>query len=147
MPFRIKLFGGEFGWLSGNDTLAERQFQLLVDGVTDYAIYMLDPNGVVASWNAGAQRIKGYERAEIIGQNFSRFFTDEDRQAGLPGRILDHARTDGRYEGEGVRRRKNGSRFHAHVVVNPLHDARGQLIGFAKITRDVTERIEAQEDL
>ena len=95
----------------------------------------------------GAERIKGYSAEEILGQHFSRFFTEDDRRAGLPSRILNEAGASGRYEGEGVRVRKNGSRFHAHAVVNALHDRQGELIGFAKITRDITERVEAQENL
>ena len=123
------------------------QLQLLIDGVTDYAIYMLDPTGVVVSWNHGAERIKGYSAEEILGQHFSHFFTEDDRKAGLPSRILNEAGASGRYEGEGVRVRKNGSRFHAHAVVNSLHNRQGELVGFAKITRDITERVEAQENL
>lgn len=147
-PFRIKLFGGEIIWRRGHPAPhAERQFDFLVDGVTDYAIYMLDPNGVVTTWNAGAQRINGYDAGEIIGKHFDRFFTEEDRAAGLPGQILDQARTHGRFEAEGVRLRKDGRRFYAYAVVNALRDQRGELIGFAKITRDITQRVEAQEDL
>jgi PAS domain S-box-containing protein len=141
------LFGYEFTWPGGNHALAERQFQLLVDGVTDYAIYMLDSNGVVTSWNAGARRIKGYEADEVVGQHFGLFFTDEDCQAGLPARVLDSARANCRFEGEGIRVRKDGSRFHAHAVVNALHNPRGELVGFAKITQDVTERVEARQNL
>jgi PAS domain S-box-containing protein len=147
-PFSVKLLGRELAWPFVNHALeTERQFHLLVDGVTDYALYMLDPNGIVTSWNLGAQRIKGYSAEEIVGQHFSRFFTDEDRQAGLPVRMLDTARADGRFEGEEIRVRKNGARFHAHVVVNALRNDRGELLGFAKITRDVTERVEAQQNL
>ena len=143
----IELLGREFAWPARKHTLAERQFQLLVDGVSDYAIYMLDPNGVLTSWNAGAQRIKGYRAEEIVGQNFGRFFTDEDRQAGVPAEILKSARAVGRFEGEGLRVRKNGSRFHAHVVVNALHNSGAEVVGFAKVTRDITERVETQENL
>jgi PAS domain S-box-containing protein len=147
-PFRINLFGGEIVWPSGaRMPSAERQLSFLIDGVTDYAIYMLDPDGVVTSWNAGAERIKGYRSEEIVGQHFSRFFNAEDREAGLPGQILDGARREGRFEGEGIRLRKNGSRFHAHAVINALRNERGELVGFAKITRDITERVEAQQDL
>jgi PAS domain S-box-containing protein len=148
MPFRIKVFGSELVWRREHVvTDAERQFEFLVEGVTDYAIYMLDPNGVVISWNAGAQRIKGYDSTEIIGKHFNRFFTEEDRAAGLPGQILDQARTQGRFEAEGVRLRKDGRRFYAHAIVNALCDRQGKLIGFAKITRDITERVESQEEL
>lgn len=148
MSFRIKVFGSEIVWRRSYAIPdAERQFDLLVEGVTDYAIYMLDLNGVVISWNAGAQRIKGYDAGEIIGQRFDRFFTEEDRAVGLPSQILDKARTQGRFEAEGVRVRKDGRRFYAHAIINALRDQGGQLIGFAKITRDITERVEAQADL
>jgi len=145
---KITLFGREFAWPSRQAALLyTQQFQLLVDGVTDYAIYILDPNGIVLSWNAGAERIKGWTADEIIGQPFNRFFTDLDREAGLPEQILATARGEGRYEREGIRVRKNGSRFHAHAVVNALHNGRGELVGFAKITRDITALVEAQETL
>jgi PAS domain S-box-containing protein len=126
---------------------SERRFRLLVQGVTDYAIYMLDPEGHVTNWNAGAERIKGYAATEIIGQHFSRFYTQEDIDSGLPWRALETARRDGRYEAEGWRRRKDGRPFWASVVVDAIHDDDGQLIGFAKITRDLTERREAQIQL
>lgn len=146
--FRIRIFGGEIIWpRHPAATDAERQFHFLVEGVTDYAIYMLDPNGTVITWNAGAKRIKGYDAEEIIGSHYSRFFTEEDRAAGLPARILDRARIEGRAEGESVRLRKDGRRFYAHAVVNALRDKRGKLIGFAKITRDITKQVEAQENL
>ncbi len=126
---------------------AEEQFRLLVQGVTDYAIYLLSPEGIVTNWNAGAQRIKGYAPAEIIGQHFSRFYTEEDRASGLPQRALETAVREGRFEIEGWRVRKDGSRFWSHVVIDPIRDDDGQLLGFAKITRDMTERKEAQESL
>ncbi len=126
---------------------SERRFKLLVQGVTDYAIYMIDPQGHVANWNAGAQRIKGYSEQEIIGHHFSRFFTDEDREAGEPWKALRAAAAEGRYEREGWRVRKDGTRFRAHVVVDAIRDASGELLGFAKITRDVTERYLAQQAL
>src|SRR5690606_6999230 len=119
----------------------------LVEGVTDYAIYMLDPEGRVASWNTGAQRIKGYRPAEILGEHFSRFYTDEDRAAGLPERALATAAAEGRFEKEGWRVRNDGSRFRAHVVIDAIRDEAGELIGFAKVTRDVTERDAAQRAL
>jgi len=118
----------------------ERQFRLLVQNVTDYAIYMLDPEGRIATWNPGGERIKGYTRDEIVGQHFSRFYTEEERASGEPARALETARTQGRYEKEGWRLRKDGSRFWAHVIVDPVRDEEGHLIGYAKITRDVTER-------
>jgi PAS domain S-box-containing protein len=123
---------------------AERHFRILVEGVTDYAIYMLDPTGQVSSWNAGAQRIKGYAPDEIIGQHFSRFYTPEDLEIGVPKTALETARTTGRYEAEGWRRRKDGTRFWASVVIDAIHDEDGKLIGFAKITRDMTDKREAQ---
>jgi PAS domain S-box-containing protein len=126
---------------------SERQFRLLIRGVTDYAIYMLSPEGQVVNWNAGAARIKGYPEAEIIGQHFSRFYTPEDRNAGVPQRALDTARREGRFEAEGWRCRKDGSRFWAGVVIDAIHDDDDNLIGFAKITRDLTERREAQIQL
>ncbi len=127
--------------------LSEQQFRLLVQGVTDYAIYMLDPEGRVSNWNAGAQRIKGYFPHEIVGQHFSQFYTDEDRAAGNPQHALDTARREGRFENEGWRVRKDGTRFLAHVVIDAIRDDRGAIIGYAKITRDVSERKEAQEKL
>jgi PAS domain S-box-containing protein len=126
---------------------SERQFRLLVAGVTDYALFMLDPNGIVISWNAGAERIKGYAADEIIGQHFSRFYTERDRAAGMPARALYTATQEGRFEAEGWRVRKDGSMFWANVVIDPIRDERGELIGFAKITRDATERRDAQEAL
>jgi PAS domain S-box-containing protein len=125
---------------------AER-FQLLVDAVQDYAIFMLDPTGVVANWNVGAQRMKGYRAEEIVGQHFSRFYTKEDRAAGLPLRVLETARRDGRFEAEGWRLRKDGTRFWASVTISAVRDSSGEIIGFAKVTRDVTERVAAQQAL
>jgi PAS domain S-box-containing protein len=123
---------------------AEHLFRILVQGVTDYAIFMLDPEGRVSSWNPGAQRIKGYSPEEISGQHFSRFYTPEDFEAGVPKRALETARTTGRYEAEGWRVRKDGSRFWASVVIDAIRDDKGELIGFAKVTRDMTEKREAQ---
>jgi len=117
----------------------ERNFSLLVGSIVDYAIYMLDPHGNVTSWNRGAERIKGYQAKEILGQNFSRFYTEEDRAQNMPARALATALREGRYEAEGWRVRKDGSRFWASVVIDPIFD-HGDHIGFAKITRDVTER-------
>ncbi len=122
----------------------DARYRLLIEGVTDYAIYLLDPGGHVTSWNAGAQRFKGYERAEILGEHFSRFYTDEDRATGLPARALATAEREGKFEGEGWRLRKDGARFWAHVVIDPIRDKAGDLVGFAKITRDLTERREAE---
>ncbi|WP_250487039.1 ATP-binding protein [Caballeronia sp. GaOx3] len=122
---------------------AEEQFRILVQGVTDYAIFMLSPTGVVTTWNVGAERIKGYRRSEIVGEHFSRFYTAEDKAAGLPAKILATAAAEGRAEREGWRVRKDGSRFWAHLVVDAIRDEAGVLVGFAKVTRDITERKEA----
>jgi len=123
---------------------SERRFRILVQGVTDYAIYMLDPEGKVTNWNAGAQRIKGYAPDDIIGSHFSSFYTPEDFAAGVPARALETARATGRYEAEGWRVRKDGTRFWASVVIDAIRDDHGELIGFAKITRDMTEKRETQ---
>ena len=136
--------------LNGPDTalrVSEEQFRLLVDSVTDYAIFILDLKGRVATWNAGAQRIKGYARDEIIGRHFSAFYTHEDRVAGLPALGLETARREGRWEHEGRRVRKNGEVFWAMVVIDAIRDDAGEIIGFAKITRDITERKAAEKDL
>jgi len=122
---------------------SERNFRLLVEGVTDYALYMLDPSGIITSWNIGGQRIKGYSPDEILGQHFSRFYTETDRANGKPLRALTIAREQGRYEEEGWRVRKDGTFFWASVVIDPIRED-GRLVGFAKITRDITERREAQ---
>lgn len=127
--------------------IAEKRFRLLIDAVIDYAIYMLDPEGIITSWNAGAKRFKGYEEAEILGEHFSRFYTDDDRRAGLPERALNTAIREGRFEGEGWRVRKDGSHFWCHVVIDPIIDPSGVLLGFAKITRDLTDRKMAEEVL
>ena len=123
------------------------RYRLLVEAVTDYAIYMLDRNGIVASWNAGAARFKGYTPTEIIGQHFSRFYTQEDRDIGLPARALETAAREGRFENEGWRVRKDGSLFWASVVIDPIRDKDGALVGFSKVTRDLTERHKAEEAL
>ena len=120
---------------------------MLVDAITDYAIYMLDVDGFVSSWNAGARRFKGYDDAEIVGQHFSRFYTQEDQLKGLPQRALRIAAAEGRFETEGWRLRKDGQRFWAHVIVDPVRDTDGHVIGFAKVTRDLSERRRAQEAL
>jgi PAS domain S-box-containing protein len=119
------------------------RYRLLVEAVTDYAIYMLDPEGTITSWNAGAHRFKGYEAAEILGQSFSKFYPPEAQQEGMPKRALEIAAREGKFEGEGWRVRKDGTCFWAHVVIDPIRDHDGQLIGFAKITRDLTERRKA----
>ncbi|WP_425990018.1 PAS domain S-box protein [Afipia sp. DC4300-2b1] len=125
----------------------EGRYRLLVEAVTDYAIYMLDPEGRVTSWNSGAQRFKGYTHDEIIGRHFSQFYGEEDRKAGLPARALEISAREGKFENEGWRIRKDGSRFWAHVVIDPIRSPDGRLVGFAKITRDLTERKAAQDRL
>jgi PAS domain S-box-containing protein len=126
---------------------SQQEFRLLVQSVTDYAIYMLDLEGNIVSWNPGAQRIKGYRPDEIIGQHFSRFYTEEDREAGLPAMALSTAAREGRFEKEGWRVRKDGTRFWANVVIDPIRGSSGNVRGFAKITRDVTERRESEHRL
>ncbi|RUM03758.1 hybrid sensor histidine kinase/response regulator [Rhizobium chutanense] len=123
----------------------EGRFRLLVDAITDYAIYMLSPEGIVTSWNTGAQRVKGYKPSEILGEHFSRFYPEEDRAAGIPARALATAAEQGRFEGEGWRQRKDGTRFWAHVIIDPIRRPSGELIGYAKITRDLTERRAAEK--
>ena len=147
-----------FIYVIGRDINAQREaaesarqrdlhFGLLVDAVVDYAIYMLDPDGVVSSWNSGAERIKGYHAQEIVGQHFSQFYTPEDRAAGVPWRALAQAASGTPYEAEGWRVRKDGSRFWAMVALSAIRDESGALIGYAKVTRDISERRQAQESL
>ncbi|MES2935214.1 MAG: PAS domain S-box protein [Pseudomonadota bacterium] len=119
---------------------SEERFRLLVQGVTDYAIYMLSPEGKISNWNAGARRIKGFEQDEVINTHFSRFYIEEDIERGLPMTALATAAAEGRFENEGWRLRKDGSRFWAHVVIDPIRNSFGELIGYAKVTRDITER-------
>lgn len=128
-------------------TSTNSRFEMLVQSVTDYAIYMLDPNGYVTSWNAGARRFKGYEADEIIGEHFSRFYTPEEREKEIPRIALETAEREGRFEIEGWRVRKDGTRFWANVVIDPIRDPGGTLVGFAKVTRDLTERKAAEEEL
>jgi PAS domain S-box-containing protein len=123
------------------------RYRLLVEAVTDYAIYMLDPSGIVTSWNPGAERFKGYTAAEIIGKHFSRFYSEEDQKSGLPARALETARREGKFESEGWRIRKDGKRFWAYVVIDPIRRPSGEIVGYAKITRDLTERRAAEETL
>jgi PAS domain S-box-containing protein len=125
----------------------EERFRLLVNAVTDYAIYMLDATGHIASWNAGAERFKGYAAHEVIGRHFSIFYTDEDKRSGVPAKVLQTSERTGKFEAEGWRVRKDGRRFWAHVVVDPIFSPAGELLGFAKVTRDLTERREAQQHL
>jgi PAS domain S-box-containing protein len=126
---------------------SEERFRMLVQGVTDYAIYMLSPSGTITNWNAGARRIKQFEHHEVVGSNFSRFYTEEERRNGLPQRALEVAAAQGRFEAEGWRVRKDGTRFWAHVVIDAIRDELGHLVGFAKITRDITERRASNEQL
>ncbi|MBY5871818.1 PAS domain S-box protein [Rhizobium leguminosarum] len=123
----------------------EGRFRLLVDAITDYAIYMLSPEGIITSWNTGAQRFKGYRPSEILGEHFSRFYLEEDRAAGIPARALATAEKHGRFEGEGWRQRKDGTCFWAHVIIDPIRRPSGELLGYAKITRDLTERRAAEK--
>ena len=125
---------------------SERKFRLLVEGVIDYAIYMLDPDGIVINWNAGAKHIKGYEANEVVGRHFQMFYPPEDREAGLPARCLEAAREHGKFEAEGWRVRKDGTKFLASVVIDALYEG-NELVGFAKITRDITERNKATDAL
>jgi PAS domain S-box-containing protein len=126
---------------------SEERFRLLVHSVTDYAIYMLDLEGRVSSWNAGAERFKGYTADEITGEHFSRFYSEEDQAAGIPTIALQTAEREGRFEAEGWRVRKDGTRFWANVVIDPIRTPDGELLGFAKVTRDLTERKQTQDEL
>jgi PAS domain S-box-containing protein len=119
----------------------------LVQSVTDYSIYMLSPTGEITNWNTGAERIKGYKEDEVVGTHFSRFYTEEERASGMPALTLETAVTEGRFEKEGWRVRKDGSKFWAHVVVDPIRNEMGELVGFAKVTRDITERRTTAEAL
>jgi PAS domain S-box-containing protein len=126
---------------------SEERSRLFVDGVKDYAIFMLDPDGCVSTWNVGAERIKGYKASEIIGQHFSVFYPGEDKRSGKPSWELDVALKLGRFEDEGWRVRKDGSKFWANVIITPIKDTAGVLLGFTKVTRDFTERMLAQMSL
>ena len=126
---------------------SEERSRLFVDAVQDYAIFMLDPEGCVSTWNTGAERIKGYKASEIVGQHFSRFYPEEEVRAGKPQWELDVATREGRFEDEGWRLRKDGSRFWANVIITPVRDRAGVLLGFTKVTRDFTERMLAQKSL
>jgi PAS domain S-box-containing protein len=126
---------------------SESRYRQLVNAVVDYAIFQLDTDGHITTWNPGAERIKGYHADEIIGHHFSRFYTDEDKADGVPAKALRQASETGRFEAEGIRVRKDGTKFHASVVIDPIRDDDGTLVGFAKVTRDVTERVEAADKL
>jgi PAS domain S-box-containing protein len=130
-----------------NRRALEERYRLLIETMSDYAIFTLDPSGTIASWNPGAEQLKGYTPAEIIGQNFSRFYTEEDRAIELPKHVLKTALQEGHYQGEGWRVRKDGSRFWASVVVTPLRSETGELVGFSKITRDMTDRKRLMDQL
>src|SRR5690554_5804344 len=127
--------------------LPAENYEMLVNAVVDYAIYMLSPGGHVISWNSGAERIKGYSREDILGTHFSVFFTEEDRAAGRPEKALAVALSEGRFQDEGWRLRKDGTPFWALTVLDSVYNKQGELIGLAKITRDITERREAQQRL
>src|SRR6185295_6749614 len=121
------------------------ELRLIIDGVRDHAISLLDPEGKIRTFNVPAERIKGYSLAEVQGRHFEMFFTPEDRAAGLPQRELTEAAANGRFEGEGWRQRKDGSRFYAAVSLSPLRDHAGALVGFVKVTQDISERKRATE--
>jgi PAS domain S-box-containing protein len=129
------------------DLQVERRFQLLVEAVVDYAIFLLDTEGRIASWNAGAERIKGYKAEEIIGSHFSIFYSPEDRERNMPARSLKSAAEKGKFEAEGWRYRNDGSRFWASVIIDAVHSEKGELLGFAKVTRDITERKKFEQQL
>jgi PAS domain S-box-containing protein len=129
----------------GSGVASADQFRLLVEAVKDYAIFLLDPGGRVVSWNAGAERIKGYAAHEILGQEFTRFYEPDDLAAGLPAAMLARAAAEGRFQGRGWRVRKDGGRFYAQVTLTALFDDQGQLVGYAKITQDVTAELEAEQ--
>ncbi|KAF1017355.1 MAG: hypothetical protein GAK31_00619 [Stenotrophomonas maltophilia] len=120
-----------------------RQLRLLIDSVRDHALYLLDPDGIVCSWNPGAERIKGYRAEEVIGTHFGRFYLAAECDAGEPERLLRLAERDGRHAGEGWRLRRDGAPFRASVVIEPVIE-QGRLLGFVKITRDITESWQAQ---
>jgi len=133
--------------LTGHGPLLQEEFKLLVESVKDYAIFMLDPEGRIVSWNEGARRIKGYQAEDIIGHHFSRFYPEEDVRAGRPQAELKVAASAGRMEDEGWRVRKDGSRFWANVIISAVRNSRGELIGFSKISRDMTQRKRMEEEL
>lgn len=127
--------------------LSAQEYRSLVEAIADFAIYMLDPDGHIISWNLGAERFKGYKADEVLGKHFRMFYTEEDREIGLPERAISIARAEGRFENEGWRSRKDRSRFWAHVIIDRITNDEGAVIGYAKITRDVTPKKEANEQL
>jgi PAS domain S-box-containing protein len=137
----------EFSDRSAASQIEDGRYRLLVEAVTDYAIYMLDPSGIITSWNPGAERFKGYSASEIIGRHFSCFYPEAERNDGLPERALETARREGKFESEGWRVRKDGTLFWAFVIIDPIRAPDGSVVGYAKITRDLTERRNAQINL
>lgn len=127
--------------------LQDDKYRLLIESIVDYAVYMLTPSGMVSTWNPGAERLKGYREQDILGKHFSTFYSEQDRLAGLPTKALETAATTGKFEAEGWRIRKDGTRFWAYVVIDAIRSQAGELLGFAKITRDLTERRQAEEAL
>jgi PAS domain S-box-containing protein len=127
--------------------VSDKDLRLLIDNVRDYAIFLLNADGTVATWSAGARRLQGYSPAEIIGKHFSIFYPPEDVKAGKPAMELREAAREGRYEDEGWRLRKDGSRFWANVIITALRDEAGQVRGFGKISRDLSERRKSEDDL
>ncbi|WP_243042403.1 PAS domain S-box protein [Dyella sedimenti] len=140
-PLRLEAIGE--GLTRASPETVEHRFRLLVQSVVDYAIYMLDPDGYINLWSSGAQQIKGYASEEVLGRHFSMFYTEEDRRRGMPERALSIARSEGRYNDEAWRVRRDGTRFRALVAIDAIRDDDGRLIGFAKVTRDITKRWEA----
>src|SRR3954468_15018774 len=138
-------FGGASGQTQEILRQSEERFRLLVESVKDYAIFMLDPYGYITTWNEGARRIKGYEAEEIVGEHFSIFYPEEDVERAHPDEELRVAAAEGSYEEEGLRVRKDGSTFFANVLITALRDDDGELRGFAKVTRDITEHKAAEE--
>src|SRR5205809_8001229 len=136
---------GDNGTISSVLHQTAEQFQILVDSVEEYAIYLLDPNGTVVTWNTGAQKIKGYRPEEIVGKNFACFYAAEDVAAGKPQRNLREAARRGHIRDQGLRVRKEGSTFEAEVIITVLRDARGNIRGYSKVTRDITDQIRSRE--
>jgi len=147
LSWTTRLRGNEMTNFGHDQTDSNTDYGLLIQSITDYAIYRLSPDGIVTTWNAGAERIKGYAASEVIGQHYSLFFTPEDRAGHWPQKALGIAAAAGRFDDEGWRVRKDGTRFWSSVVIDPIWDSNGQLVGYAKVTRDLTENRTAQEAL